>query len=290
MSESQARNGSLLRASVLMASGTMVSRVLGFIKTAMLLAALGSAGGAVSAAFQTANTLPNTIFNLLASGVFDAVLVPQIVRALKRDEGQVYINRLITLAGTILFVVAFVSTLLAPLLIIIMAPGYSMEIRSLAVSFAFLCLPQIFFYGLYNLLGELLNARGVFGPYMWAPVLNNVIAIAGLTAFLVLWGSHEDFAITDFTSPQFWLLSVTTTLGVVCQALVLFIPMRRAGISFKPDFHFRGTSFGSASKVAGWTFATLGVSQVGVLSTNAIASIADNYLNQNPQPIAGLAG
>ena len=73
MSESQARNGSLLRASVLMASGTMVSRVLGFIKTAMLLAALGSAGGAVSAAFQTANTLPNTIFNLLASGVFDAV-------------------------------------------------------------------------------------------------------------------------------------------------------------------------------------------------------------------------
>lgn len=290
MSESQARNGSLLRASVLMASGTMVSRVLGFIKTAMLLAALGSAGGAVSAAFQTANTLPNTIFNLLASGVFDAVLVPQIVRALKRDEGQVYINRLITLAGTILFLVAFLSTVLAPLLIIIMAPGYSMEIRSLAVAFAYLCLPQIFFYGLYNLLGELLNARGVFGPYMWAPVLNNVIAIAGLTAFLVMWGSHEDFAITDFTSPQFWLLSVTTTLGVICQALVLFIPMKRAGISFRPDFHFRGTSFGSASKVASWTFATLGVSQVGVLSTNAIASIADNYLNLNPQPIAGLAG
>ena len=290
MSESQARNGSLLRASVLMASGTMVSRVLGFIKAAMLLAALGSAGGAVSAAFQTANTLPNTIFNLLASGVFDAVLVPQIVRALKRDEGQVYINRLITLAGTILFLVAFVSTLLAPVLIVIMAPGYSQDIRSLAVAFAFLCLPQIFFYGLYNLLGELLNARGVFGPYMWAPVLNNIIAIAGLVAFLILWGAHEDFAISDFTSPQFWLLSITTTLGVVCQALVLFIPMRRAGVSFKPDFHFRGTSFGSASKVAGWTFATLGVSQVGVLSTNAIASIADNYLNQHPMPIAGLAG
>jgi len=268
----------------------MVARVLGFIKAAMLLAALGSAGGAVSAAFQTANTLPNTIFNLLASGVFDAVLVPQIVRALKRDEGQVYINRLITLAGTILFLVAFVSTLLAPVLIVIMAPGYSQDIRSLAVAFAFLCLPQIFFYGLYNLLGELLNARGVFGPYMWAPVLNNIIAIAGLVAFLILWGAHEDFAISDFTSPQFWLLSITTTLGVVCQALVLFIPMRRAGVSFKPDFHFRGTSFGSASKVAGWTFATLGVSQVGVLSTNAIASIADNYLNQNPMPIAGLAG
>ena len=186
-----AKGSSLLRASALMASGTMVSRVLGFARNAMLLAALGSAGGAVSAAFQTANTLPNTVFNLLASGVFDAVLVPQIVRALKRESGDTYVNRLITLAGTILFGVTVLAMIAAPLLIIIMAPGFDAEIRGLAIAFALLCIPQIFFYGLYNLLGELLNARGVFGPYMWAPVLNNVIGIGGLAAFLGIWGSHS---------------------------------------------------------------------------------------------------
>ena len=92
---------SILRASALMASGTMVSRILGFIRNAMLIAAVGATAGGVGAAFQTANTLPNTVFNLLASGIFDAVLVPQIVGAIKRrNDGDTYVNRLLTLAGT----------------------------------------------------------------------------------------------------------------------------------------------------------------------------------------------
>ena len=95
---------SILRASALMASGTMVSRILGFIRNAMLIAAVGATAGGVGAAFQTANTLPNTVFNLLASGIFDAVLVPQIVGAIKRrNDGDTYVNRLLTLAGTVLF-------------------------------------------------------------------------------------------------------------------------------------------------------------------------------------------
>ncbi len=274
---------SILRASALMASGTMVSRLLGFVRSAMLLAAIGAASGGVSAAFQTANTLPNTVFNLLASGVFDAVLVPQIVGALKRKhDGETYVNRLLTLAGTLLFVVTVVAMVAAPLLVIITAAGYDSEIRNLAILFALLCLPQLFFYGLYNLLGELLNARGIFGPYMWAPVVNNVVGIAGLGAFLTIWGSTDGrIDVGDLSSPQFWLLAGSATLGVITQALILLIPMRRAGIRFRPDFHFRGTSFGSASKVAGWTFATLGVSQVGVLSTNNIAALADAYAKDN---------
>ena len=274
---------SILRASALMASGTMVSRLLGFVRSAMLLAAIGAASGGVSAAFQTANTLPNTVFNLLASGVFDAVLVPQIVGALKRKhDGETYVNRLLTLAGTLLFVVTLVAMVAAPLLVIITAAGYDSEIRNLAILFALLCLPQLFFYGLYNLLGELLNARGIFGPYMWAPVVNNVVGIAGLGAFLAIWGSTDGrIDVGDLSSPQFWLLAGSATLGVITQALILLIPMRRAGIRFRPDFRFRGTSFGSASKVAGWTFATLGVSQVGVLSTNNIAALADAYAKDN---------
>lgn len=275
----QSKQHSLLRASALMASGTLVSRILGLVRSMMLLAVIGSAGGGVAAAFQTANTLPNTVFNILASGVFDAVLVPQIVGALKRKYGgETYINRLLTLAGVILFAITVVSMIAAPLLVVITAAGYDAEIRALAILFALLCLPQLFFYGLYNLLGELLNARRVFGPYMWAPVVNNVIGIAGLTAFFLLWGTTDGrIEIADFTSTQFWVLGGSATLGVIAQALVLLIPMRRAGIRFRPDFHFRGTSFRSASKVAGWTFATLMVSQIGILSTNNLASLADSY-------------
>ena len=274
---------SILRASALMASGTMVSRILGFVRNAMLIAAVGATAGGVGAAFQTANTLPNTVFNLLASGIFDAVLVPQIVGAIKRrHDGDTYVNRLLTLAGTLLFLVTFATMVLAPVLVMITAAGYTEDIRNLAILFALLCLPQLFFYGLYNLLGELLNAREIFGPYMWAPVVNNVVGIAGLGAFLAIWGGAPDGGIPagDLTGAQFWVLAGSATLGVICQALCLLWPMRRAGVSFKPDFHFRGTSFGSMPRVAGWTFATLGVSQVGVLSTNNLAAMADGFIGQ----------
>ena len=274
---------SILRASALMASGTMVSRILGFIRNAMLIAAVGATAGGVGAAFQTANTLPNTVFNLLASGIFDAVLVPQIVGAIKRrHDGDTYVNRLLTLAGTLLFLVTFVTMVLAPVLVMITAAGYTEDIRNLAILFALLCLPQLFFYGLYNLLGELLNAREIFGPYMWAPVVNNVVGIAGLGVFLAIWGGAPDGGIPagDLTGAQFWVLAGSATLGVICQALCLLWPMRKAGVSFKPDFHFRGTSFGSMPRVAGWTFATLGVSQVGVLSTNNLAAMADGFIGQ----------
>ena len=274
---------SILRASALMASGTMVSRILGFVRNAMLIAAVGATAGGVGAAFQTANTLPNTVFNLLASGIFDAVLVPQIVGAIKRrHDGDTYVNRLLTLAGTLLFLVTFATMVLAPVLVMITAAGYTEDIRNLAILFALLCLPQLFFYGLYNLLGELLNAREIFGPYMWAPVVNNVVGIAGLGAFLAFWGGAPDGGIPagDLTGAQFWVLAGSATLGVICQALCLLWPMRRAGVSFKPDFHFRGTSFGSMPRVAGWTFATLGVSQVGVLSTNNLAAMADGFIGQ----------
>lgn len=287
-----AGKSSLLRASAIMASGTMVSRILGFVRSAMLIAAIGTAGGGVSAAFQTANTLPNTVFNLLASGVFDAVLVPQIVGALRRrHDGQTYVNRLLTLAGTLLFVVTIIAMIAAPLLVVITAAGYDSEIRTLAILFALLCLPQLFFYGLYNLLGELLNARGVFGPYMWAPVVNNVVGIAGLGAFLMLWGTADGrIDVADLSSAQFWLLGGSATLGVIAQALVLVIPMRRAKVRFTPDFHFRGTSFGSTSKVAGWTFATLGVSQIGVLSSSNLSALADAYAKAHNVLIPGILG
>ena len=209
---------SILRASALMASGTMVSRILGFVRNAMLIAAVGATAGGVGAAFQTANTLPNTVFNLLASGIFDAVLVPQIVGAIKRrHDGDTYVNRPLTLAGTLLFLVTFATMVLAPVLVMITAAGYTEDIRNLAILFALLCLPQLFFYGLYNLLGELLNAREIFGPYMWAPVVNNVVGIAGLGAFLAIWGGAPDGGIPagDLTGAQFWVLAGSATLGVI---------------------------------------------------------------------------
>lgn len=282
---------SLKRSASVMALGTITSRILGFVRILLLGLAIGEAAGSVSASFQVANSLPNTIFNILAAGLLDAILVPQIVRALKSKSGSAYINRLITLAGTLLFLVTVLAMVCAPLLVSMMAADFSGEMRQLTIAFTIVCLPQVFFYGIYSLFGEVLNAQGIFGPYMWAPVVNNVIGIAGLGAFLWLFGtSGGSFAVQDLSGAQFWLLGLTATLGVFAQAIVLLIPLKRSGVRLRLDFHFRGNSFTQVSSVVGWTVATLLVSQIGIISTSQLATRADAWVQANPGFDGTIAG
>lgn len=267
---------SVARSSVIMAVGTLLSRILGFVRWSLLIVAIGAL--AANDAFQVANNMPNMVYNLLAAGVLDAILVPQIVRAFKTSSGSDYVNRLITLVGLILFGITALMLLGAAVLVNIFAAQMAPAWKSLAIVFSIWCLPQIFFYGLYNLLGETLNARGIFGPYTWAPVVNNVIGIVGLLVFIMVYGTA-----TDVNDPTIWntsrtaLLAGPATLGVVIQALILLPPLRHAGIHIRPDFRFRGAGLRSASKVAGWVFAVLTVNQISVLSTMNIGAAANNW-------------
>lgn len=277
----------LLRSSVLMASGTLVSRVLGFVRSALLVAVLGVTAGAADS-FTIANTLPNMVYNLLAAGIIDAILIPQIVRALKGRSGSEYVNKLLTAAGSLLFGLTVVSMLAIPVIIAILAPTLTPEMHTLTITFAIICVPQIFFYGVYNLLGEVLNARGIFGPYMWAPVINNVVGIASLGLFLYLWGPSGDIRPAEsMTAAQIAVVAGLSTVGVIAQALWLLIPMRKSGLKLRLDFNLKGTDFGSASKVAWWTFATLLVSQVGVISTSNLASRAGAFAQETGEIVAG---
>ena len=169
---------SLIRSSGVMAAGTVLSRMLGFGRNAVLAAAIGT--DLLATTYNVANTIPNILYILIAGGVLNAVFVPQLVRAMKDvDGGQGYTDRLLTLAGLVLLGLTVLATVAAPLLIWLYTPGsWSDRDVATATAFAFWCLPQIAFYGLYAMLGQVLNARGSFGPMMWAPIVNNVVAIA----------------------------------------------------------------------------------------------------------------
>jgi len=267
------------RASLFLASGTVVSRILGFVKAIVLAQTIGVVGSASADAFAIANQLPNNIYVIVAGGVLSAVLVPQIVRAgLHQDGGRGYINKLITVALVVLSVAAVAATLLAPALTWISGTQLSGEQLALAITFAYWCLPQIFFYGLYTVLGEVLNARKSFGPFTWAPVLNNVVAIAGLVVFIVLFGSDPNGhrAANEWTTGMVSLLAGSATLGVAAQALILFYFWRRIGLRYRPDFSWRGVGLGTAGRMAGWTFGMLLITQLaGIVETN-VAGIASD--------------
>ncbi|MEY4312572.1 MAG: hypothetical protein RLZZ319_81 [Actinomycetota bacterium] len=265
------------RASALLASGTIVSRILGFVSAVVLARTVGVIGSGADA-FALANQLPNNVYVIIAGGVLSAVLVPQIVKAgLHADGGAAYVNRLLTLGITLVLVVTVVATGLAPLLVSLYAQrGFATDTLGLATAFAWWCMPQILFYAVYSLVGEVLNAKGVFGPFTWAPALNNVVAIAGMVWFGAVFTG--DVAIAGSWSVEsIAILAGTATLGVAIQALALFAFLGRAGIRFRPDFRFRGVGLGATTKLAAWTFGMILVTQLaGILQSN-VASIATEF-------------
>jgi putative peptidoglycan lipid II flippase len=265
------------RASAVLASGTFVSRILGFAKAWLLVQAIGVVTFAANA-YGTATIVPNSLYAIIAQGILNAILVPQIVRAsVNSDGGRAYINKLVTLGIVVFAAVALVATLLAPALIALF--GVPAPQRELATAFAYWSLPQIFFLGLYTLLGEVLNARKSFGPFTWAPVVNNIVAITMLGVFIIAFGTSAG---GDHGSDwSFWMIALLAggaTLGVAVQALILFVFWRRVGLRFRFDFGWRGVNLGSAGKAAGWTFAMLIASQLaGLVETNVSNSAGEGF-------------
>ena len=261
------------RASALNASGTLVSRLLGFLSQILLWNTIGIVGGGGDA-FAIANQLPNNIYAIVAGGTLSAIIVPQIVKALTHaDGGTAFLNRLMTLGLTIFLGVTVVATVAAPAVVWLYTAfgrgSIDAEGVALATAFAYWCLPQVFFYALYALTGEVLNARGVFGPYTWAPVANNLVMIAVLLIFAAVFGNAGGLAPAEWTPGMIALLAGGATLGIATQAAVLLAVWRRAGIRYRPDFRWRGVGLGESARLAKWTFAMILVTQLaGVVETN----------------------
>jgi putative peptidoglycan lipid II flippase len=274
--------GGLGRASALLASGTIVSRLLGFVSAVVLAQAIGNKGAGADT-FAIANQLPNNIYAIIAGGLLSAVLVPQIVKAgLHDDGGQRFINRLVTLGLAVFLLAAVAATLAAPWLVDFYSTqsadgstGLAPDEVALATAFAYWCLPQVLFYAIYSLLGEVLNARKIFGPFTWTPVLNNLVAIAGMAVFIFAFGgdpAHRDAS--TWTAPMITLLAGSATLGIAVQGLGLFYFWRRAGLSYRPDFHWRGVGLGATGKAAAWVFGMIVVTQLAGIVQSKVATMA----------------
>jgi putative peptidoglycan lipid II flippase len=273
-----------------MASGTILSRVLGFARAVILAAAIGVTTNAADA-FGVANQLPNNVYAIIVGGVLNAVLVPQIVKARAHtDGGKGYIDRLLTFILTIFFAVSVLSTIAAPVLVSIYTKDWSGPQLALATAFAYWCLPQLFFYGLYSLLGEVLNARSAFGPFMWAPVLNNIVGLVGLVAFIVIFGADPTGAnaVETWSADKIALLAGSATLGVASQALILLFAWKRIGLKLNLNFKWRGFGLGPALKAASWSLGMVVVTQIGGLVQTIVAS-STIVSRETNSAIAGVA-
>ncbi|MFW3473728.1 murein biosynthesis integral membrane protein MurJ [Streptomyces microflavus] len=268
----------VLKSSALMAAGTLVSRLTGFIRSLVITAALGAA--LLGDSFTIAYTLPTMIYILTVGGGLNSVFVPQLVRAMKDDEdgGEAFANRLLTLVMVALGLIVAVAVLIAPVLIQLMSNTIADDVaaNSVAVTFARYCLPTIFFMGVHVVMGQILNARGKFGAMMWTPVLNNIVMIITFGLFIWVYGTSAESRMGVDTIPPegIRLLGIGTLLGLVVQALAMIPYLREAGFRFRPRFDWKGHGLGKTVKLAKWTVLFVLANQAGVLVVTQLATSA----------------
>jgi putative peptidoglycan lipid II flippase len=276
----KAATGGPARSSLLMALGTVVSRATGLIRQVLQAAALGT--GLLASTYNTANTVPTSLYTLVIGGALNAVLVPQLVRAraTEADGGRAFEQRLVTLVLCVLAAGTALAVWAAPQIVGLYmrdtADGH--EAFELTVVFARFLLPQIFFYGLFGILGQVLNAREKFGAMMWTPVLNNVVLVGMFGAYLGLMAVPD--RVEDVTATQVRLLGLGTTAGIALQALALIPFVRAAGFRFRPRFDWRGTGLAKSVHAAKWTLLFVLVNQVALTVVTNFANAADQTLPQ----------
>ena len=262
---------SIVKASSAMALGTIFSRITGLIRNLMLASVLGTA--LLGDTYNVGNTMPNILYNLLIGGALTAVFVPQIVRSLRdSDGGAAFISKLYSSVVTVLFFLTLLGVLAAPWLVNIYAPEFNGRPEfNLTVAFMRYCLPQIFFLGVFMLLGQIANAKNKFGPMMWAPVLNNIIVIVLLGWFLL---NRRDISVGNISDSEVAWLGLGTTFGYLAQAAILLPVIKRAGIKLRLRFDWRNSGLGKSVKLAGWSFIYAVVSQLSYLVTVNLATSA----------------
>jgi putative peptidoglycan lipid II flippase len=274
----------LARSSRAMALGTVASRGTGFLRTLVLVVALG--GGDIAEAYNNSNTLPNTVYYLMLGGIFTSVVVPLLVRAAKEDpdRGEGYAERIFTLGVISLLVVTVLGTALAGPLVDLYSGSSSLTHgpaaaeaaakHHLMLIFAYYFIPQIFFYGMDSLLGAILNTRGRFGANMWTPVINNVVVITVGGLFILTEGTHR--TAVSISSGGIHLLAIGTTLGIVIQSICLFPVLRRAGFSMRLRWDIRRDEIGEIGRMSGWMFGYVVTQWLGNLVAQRVANVASN--------------
>ncbi|MFF0204349.1 murein biosynthesis integral membrane protein MurJ [Streptomyces sp. NPDC005017] len=253
-----------------MAAGSVVSRATGFARSAVVAAALGTIGPTADG-YAVGNSLPTIVYMLLLGGALNAVFVPELVKAAKEhaDGGVAYTDRLVTVCVVVLLAITATAVWAAPL-IVDGYTDYTGEQAAMTTAFARYCLPQIFFLGLFTLLGQVLNARGRFGAMMWAPVLNNLVVITVFGLYLALAASGGDTLGAGETAVLGW----GTTAGIAVQALALLPALRAARFRWRPRFDWRGSGLTRPLRSAFWLVLLVLANQAAYWVTTRLATTA----------------
>jgi len=267
---------SLVRSSAVVAVGTALSRITGFVRIAAIAYALGAS--TLAGTYSYANEAPNIVYELLLGGVLTATLVPLFVKHFEARDDD---------ASSAIFTVAMVALAAVTVIGVIAAPWivdlYTLNVhgsnvaaqQELATDLLRLFMPQMLFYGIVTLATAMLNARRRFLAAAFAPVLNNLVVIAVFLALpRIADGSLTVRSVLD-DEGLLLLIGLGTTAGVMVMALALLPPLARlhAHLRFLPAW--RHPAVLTMLRLSGWTVGYVIANQVALLVVTVLANGTD---------------
>jgi putative peptidoglycan lipid II flippase len=266
----------IVRSSAAVATGTLLSRLTGLLRVAVLAYAVGRAS--LADTYNLANSTPNIVYELILGGVLSATLVPLFVEHLERRDDRAT-AALFTVAMSVLAVFTAIAMVFAPLIARLYALDTtgSERVAQLHVMtiFTLWFLPQMLFYGLTALATALLNAHRRFVAAAFAPVINNVLVIGVLLAFAQgTVGSRAQWIDVRRISgdpAKLTLLGAGTTAGIAAMAFVLLPVLRHTGIHVRRSFNWRHPAVRKMLRLSGWTIGYVVTNQIALLFVLVLA-------------------
>jgi putative peptidoglycan lipid II flippase len=266
----------LVRSTAVMAVGTALSRLTGFLRVTAMAFALGVAESRLADAYTVANNIPNIVYELILGGILTSVFVPVFVHQLaKRSGGEAWrsAHAVMTVTFLALLVVTAVGIVAAPWVVrlyTLRVPAADRgAVQELATLFLRFFMPQILLYGMGAVATGLLNARRRFAVPMFAPILNNLVVIGTFVAFaLVTRGTPTP---TSITFGQKLVLAIGTTAGVAAMTFVLWPSLRSVGFRWRWAFEPRNEAVRSLVRLSGWAVLYVAINQLGLLVVIVLA-------------------
>ncbi len=253
----------LLRALAAVSSMTLLSRILGFARDAIIARVFGA--GTATDAFVVAFKLPNLLRRLFAEGAFSQAFVP-ILAEYRNQRGDadthVLINRVATMLFAVLMAVAALGVLGAPLVILVVAPGFSAtpDKFALTVDLMRIVFPYIVFMSLVALAAGVLNTWSRFMLPAFTPALLNVAMILA-AVFAAPW-----------FDPPILALAWGAFLGGVLQLALQWHGLKRLGMLPRWDWAPKDPGVRRILKLMGPAALGVSVAQISLILNTVFAS------------------
>jgi putative peptidoglycan lipid II flippase len=261
---------SLARPAAVMAVGTALSRITGLGRVVALAFALGVTESRLADAYNIANTLPVTLYELVLGGILTSIFVPVLVQELRtkdHDEAWRSVSALVSVSLAALVVMTVLIAVLAPLIIDVFSNRVSGEAgeqqHALATFFLRVFAPQITLFGLAAIAAALVNAHGRFGPPMFTPIVNNLILIATFLVFAAMASGTPTAGSVDQNTAQKLVLGVGATGGVLAMAALNWWFASRLGGRITLLLDWRHPAVRRVARLSLWTLLFVGFNALG---------------------------